>query len=199
MIRLVSFYLAFICILLLFGRVAAQMQDKASQKMIISNEETHMKSAKAFYEELEGNWTGSYSLWLQPGTPAQQSDIKANFQSAAKGNYFLMTYSWKKGEEAQEGVFLFGGNGNAATATWGDSFHMIPEPMQCTGELNEDGKKLIVKGSYSMGEGPDWGWRTEFTRHDQKSLLMEAYNIMSDGVEDLAVKAELIRVPKDKK
>ena len=51
-----------------------------------------------------------------------------------------MTYSWKKGDEAQEGVFLFGGNGKAAPATWGDSFHMVPEPMQCKGELKDSGK-----------------------------------------------------------
>ena len=50
-----------------------------------------------------------------------------------------------------------------------------------------------------MGEGPAWGWRTEFTQQSPNSLLMEAYNIMPDGVEGLAVKAELKRVIKDEK
>jgi hypothetical protein len=65
--------------------------------------------------------------------------------SNAKGNYFLMTYSWKKGEEAQVGVFLFGGNEKAVTASWGDSFHMAAEPMLCKGELKDGGKKLYVR------------------------------------------------------
>lgn len=185
MIRSVPFYLILLCLLTLSSLGIAQSQIKPSEKEI---------SSKAFYEELKGDWKGSYSLWLRPGTPAQVSDINANFQSVAKGNYFLMTYSWKKGNEAQEGVFLFGGNKKTATATWGDSFHSVPEPMQCKGELMDDGKTLIFEGSYSMGEDSAWGWQTEFTQQSQESLLMEAYNIMPNGVEVLAVKAELKRV-----
>jgi hypothetical protein len=197
MIRLALFYWAFLYFLGLSGGVVAQLQDKPAQQKTSSNEGRQMETAKAFYAELEGAWGGSYSLWLRPGTPAQESDIKATFQPAAKGNYCLMTYSWKRENETQEGVFLFGGQGKAATATWGDSFHMAAEPMLCKGELKDGGKKLIVTGSYSVGEGPDWGWRTEFTRQGPESLLMEAYNIMPDGVEALAVKAELKRVVKD--
>lgn len=199
MIRLAPSYLVLLCFLGFSGMAAAQLQVKPPSKKISSNEKTQTKTVKDFYTKLKGDWKGLYHLWLRPGTPAQKSDITAYFQSAAKGNYFLMTYSWKKGDEVQEGVFLFGGHGKAATATWGDSFHMVPEPMQCKGELKDDGKKLIVKGSYSMGEGPAWGWRTEFTQQGPKSLLMEAYNIMPNGVEGLAVKAELKRVIKDEK
>ncbi len=113
MIRLAPFYSTFLCFLGLFGVVVAQLRVKPAQKKISSNQETQTKTAKAFYAKLKGDWTGSYSLWLRPGTPAQKSDIDANFQSAAKENYFLMTYSWKKGDQAQEGVFLFGGHGKA--------------------------------------------------------------------------------------
>jgi hypothetical protein len=186
MIRSATFFLAFIYFLSFSGVIMAQ-----------SNEETQTGAAKDFYAKLTGDWKGSYSLWLRPGTPAQTSEISANFQSAAKGNYFLMTYSWKRGDDAHEGVFFFGGHGIAATAIWGDSFHMVPEPMQCKGELMDGGRKLIFNGSYSMGEGPAWGWRTEFTRQGPNSLLMEAYNIMPDGFEALAVKAELERIIKE--
>lgn len=151
---------------------------------------------KTFYEKLSGEWHGSYSLWLRPGTPAQKSEITVQFKPTARGNYFLMNYSWEQGGNIQEGVFLLGGHGKAATATWGDSFHMVPEPMQCKGRLSDDVKKLIIKGSYSVGKGPAWGWRTEFTLHGAKAFLMEAYNIMPNGVEDLAVKAMLERVSK---
>lgn len=190
------FRLACLCFLGLSCVVVAQGQVKPPQEKIASHEETQMKSVKEFYSRLEGDWKGSYKLWLRPGTPAQESEIKASFRPAAKGNYFLMTYSWKTGDEAQEGVFFFGGHEKAATVTWGDSFHSVPEPMQCKGELDDRGEKLVVKGSYSAGEGPAWGWRTEFTQRGHTSLLMEAYNIMPDGVEALAVRAELRRITK---
>jgi hypothetical protein len=159
-----------------------------------SNEEVQINSAKEFYATLAGEWTGSYSLWLRPDTPAQESEFNGTIKSAVKSNYFLMKYSWKRGDKDHEGLFLFGGNGKDATATWGDSFHSIPEPMHCKGELTDDGGKLIFNGSYSAGEGPTWGWRTEFTRQGPNSLLMEAYNITPDGQEALAVRAEMERV-----
>lgn len=197
--RFAPFYLVVLCFLSLSYFAVAGPQAKSPQEKKPSKEETHTKTAQAFYAKLSGDWNGSYSLWMRPGTPAQKSEITAQFQSTAKGNYFLMTYAWKKRGKAQEGVFLFGGHGKTATATWGDSFHMVPEPMQCKGELKDGGKKLIIKGSYAMGKGPAWGWRTEFTLCGPNAFLMEAYNIMPNGVEGLAVKAELKRVPKKDK
>ncbi len=198
MIRFVPFYVTLLILLGLSGAVIAEHHAKSPQDKNPTSKEMKTKITKAFYAKLTGDWKGSYSLWLRPGTPARKSDINANFQPAARGNYLLMTYTWEDGGEAQEGVFLLGGHGNVATATWGDSFHMAPAPMQCKGELEAGGNKLVVKGSYSAGEGPDWGWRTEFTREGPNSLLMEAYNIMPNGVEGLAVQAELKRVIKEK-
>ena len=189
-----SLYLVTSCLVGFSSLAVAHLQGKPPEKEQPSIEEAQTTTARAFYAKLTGNWKGAYSLWLRPGTPAQNSDISAHFQPIARGNYFLMTYSWKQGGKVQEGVFLFGGHEKAATATWGDSFHMFPEPMQCKGELKDGGKKLVIKGSYSVGKGPAWGWRTELTLQGPKSLLMEAYNIMPNGVEGLAVKAELERV-----
>lgn len=111
-----------------------------------------------------------------------------------KGGYFLLSYSWEDGGEKQEGVFLMGGEHNMASATWGDSWHMQPEPMICTGVLSEDGQKLVFLGSYGAGPGvPDWGWRTEFTLQGEDAFLMEAYNITPEGLEEKAVRAELKR------
>jgi hypothetical protein len=162
--------------------------------LIASATEAQAAGMVAFFSELGGNWQGSYKLWLRPGTPVRTSAIRANIQPAAGDDYYLMTYSWKTDGEHQEGVFLFGGREQSATATWGDSWHVAPEPMHCEGELQDGGEKLVLNGSYSAGTGPDWGWRTEFTRRGNNTLLMEAYNITPDGEEGLAVKAEMRRV-----
>jgi len=192
--RFASVYLVGSCLVGFSSLAVAHFQGKPPEKEQSLIEEAQTTTARAFYVKLTGNWKGPYSLWLRPGAPAQNSNISAHFQPTAGGNYFLMTYSWKQGGKVQEGVFLFGGHEKAATATWGDSFHMVPKPMQCKGELKDGGKKLVIKANYSVGEGPAWGWRTEFTLQGPNSLLMEAYNIMPDGVEGLAVKAELERV-----
>ena len=193
--RFAPFYLLLLCFLSLFCFAVAGAQTESPREKMPAKEETHTNTAQDFYAQISGDWNGSYSLWLRPGTPVQKSEITAHIQSTAKGNYSLMTYAWKRGGEAQEGVFLLGGHGKTATATWGDSFHMVPEPMQCKGELKDGGKKLIIKGSYAAGEGPDWGWRTEFTLRGPNAFLMEAYIITPNGVEGLAVKAELKRAP----
>ncbi len=147
-----------------------------------------------FYEKLTGEWTGSYELWLDPTQPSQNSGIVAHGRLVAKGSYFLLSYSWEWEGERQEGVFLMGGDGEKASATWGDSWHMQPEPMICEGELSEEDQKLVFLGSYGAGPGvPDWGWRTEFTLQGEGAFLMEAYNITPEGLESLAVRAELTR------
>ena len=156
--------------------------------------ETPMGNAKNYYQSLVGEWHGSYSLWLRPGAPARESSINASFKSVVNGNYFLMHYSWGKEDDLQRGVFLLGGQEQAVTATWGDSFYSAPNPMHCKDELNKGDSKLVLNGNYAAGEGPDWGWRTEFTRKGPNSLLMEAFNITPDGLEGLAVRAEMERV-----
>ena len=183
MTRLATLCLAFFCILGLSITAVAQ-----------SNEEVQINSAKEFYATLAGDWTGSYSLWLRPDSPAQESEIHANIKPVVKNTYYLMTYSWANGEQAHEGLFLLGGKGKSAAATWGDSFHSAPGTMLCNGELQEGGEKLVLNSSYTAGDGPDWGWRTEFIRRAPNSLLMEAYNITPDGQEALAVRAEMERV-----
>lgn len=197
MMRTVSTYVAMVYFLGLASGLAAQTQINPVQAMGSSEKKGEANMAREFYTKLKGSWKGSYSLWLRPGTPAEESQINANFRPVARGNYFLMVYSWKLGEEPHEGVFLFGGHGKTATATWGDSFHMVPEPMQCPGRLADNGKKMTFDGSYAVGDGPAWGWRTEFTLRSPDDLLMEAYNITPDGVEALAVRAEMKRASRE--
>lgn len=196
MISRMHYLLAFLMIFCVW--VAVEAQTKPSQDKT-SNREPESETTKAFFVALNGEWSGSYNLWTRPGTPTQKYDIIAIFKSVAKGNYFLMTYAWERHGEAQEGVFLFGGNGKTARASWGDSFHMVPEPMEGKGELESGGTKLILKGSYSMVDSPAWGWRTEFITPDPELLLMEADNIMPNGVELPAVRAELRRKTKSRK
>ncbi len=148
-----------------------------------------------FYKALEGDWQGSYSLWLRPDAPARESAVDASVRIIINGHFLLMTYYWGSDEAGEEGVFLIGGDNGAANATWADSFHMQNSPMQCRGEFNEGGQQFVVTGHYAAGDGPDWGWRTELGLKAENALLMQAFNITPGDEEALAVRAELSRSP----
>jgi hypothetical protein len=154
------------------------------------------KTVQAFYRALQGEWGGTYSLWFKPNEPVRNSDATAEGRFLAREAFFLLTYTWHTDDMDQEGVFLLGGKGETASATWGDTWHMQPDPMVITeGELTSEGQELVFLGSYGTGpDSPDWGWRTEFTLQGEDAFLMEAYNITPDGLEALAVRAELTRL-----
>ena len=148
-------------------------------------------AVQEFYDGLAGQWTGSYSLWLHAGSEAQVSETIAKGRSAPGAADAWLDYSWSWKGAQQAGTFFLRGSGMGTTSSWTDSWHMADEPMECESELLDDGRRLVLLGSYPVGPGqPDWGWRTEFTLVGPDELLMEAYNISPDGHEELAVRAE---------
>ncbi|MBL6975728.1 MAG: DUF1579 family protein [Deltaproteobacteria bacterium] len=148
----------------------------------------------AFYNRMAGDWRGTCNLWFGPGEPVRTCDTEARVRAIAGDAYHLMTYRWVFEGEAKEGALFLGGHEEAATATWGDSWHMAPDPMVCQGLLEDGGAKLVFPGNYPTGpDTPDWGWRTELTWVDGDGLIMEAYNITPEGEEAIAVRAEYRR------
>ncbi len=145
-----------------------------------------------FLSSMTGDWSGTYRLWLHPGAEVQVSQSNAHVSVEGNGAYAVMSYDWVWKEKPQSGVFLFEGPSDHVTATWGDSWHQQPATMRCEGSFSDEGK-LVVLGSYSGGEGPDWGWRTQFNLVGEDSMVMEVYNITPDGQEALAVRAEYKR------
>ena len=77
--------------------------------------------------------------------------------------------------------------------SWGDSFHQKPVPIHCTGVLSKDGKKLVFNGTWRVGKGPAWGWRTEFALTGKNNLLMEAFVVHPKGMEMKVVEAKMTR------
>lgn len=151
-------------------------------------------TVREFYAGLAGEWRGTYSLWFEPGTPVRICDTEARVQAIAGDAFHLMTYTWEFEGEGKEGALFLSGNDQAASMTWGDSWHMAPDPMVCQGRLEEEDSKLVFPGTYPTGpDTPDWGWRTELKRVDGDGLVMEAYNITPEGEEAIAVRAEYRR------
>lgn len=147
-------------------------------------------SVHTLLNSVRGVWSGTYKVWLKPGNPTSSSDIRLTVQSIANSHYFLITYYWFWKNKKQEGVFLIGGQDSAVYVTWGDSWHQQPKPMNCTGTYKSETNSFDFTGSYDTGpDTPQWGWRTEFIKKNDKTLIMRAYNITPEGEEALAVEA----------
>jgi len=142
-------------------------------------------NVKSFLETLNGQWQGTYKLWLDPTHAPEQSDTSMVVKATANGSYYLIHYDWLFKNSNKAGIFLLASKDDKVQVTWGDSFHMDPMPMVCAGELKQS--TLGFTGSYPAGE-ETWYWRTEFTLENDK-LIMRAFNIMPSGQEDIALEA----------
>lgn len=182
------------CFLVFLGIAGVAPSTLTKEASNLNAAQAEVKSLDSFYTSLVGEWVGSYNLWIHPDADVQESSSMATVYTAANGSYTVMNYSWTYKDKLQAGIFLLGGNGPSASATWGDSWHMRPNPMQCHGMISDNGNELDILGGYDVGEGPDWGWRTILTLVGENTLIMKAYNITPDGDEALAVNAVLTRV-----
>lgn len=55
-----------------------------------------------FYSKIAGDWKGSYSLWLDPTAPTQDSAVEARVRPVARGVFHLRSlcpdptdFSWR--------------------------------------------------------------------------------------------------------
>ncbi|WP_420627370.1 DUF1579 family protein [Candidatus Leptofilum sp.] len=135
---------------------------------------------------LTGNWQGTNRLWLDPSEPARKSVATAVLQPTAKGKFATLHYSWADAGQPQEGLLLFGANGDQVDAAWVDSWHMQHVMMYCTGEIQPDGG-ISVLGSYAAPPGPDWGWRITIQPLSEAQFKFLMHNITPEGEAALAV------------
>lgn len=141
-----------------------------------------------------GEWAGTKKLWLSAASPEQASDSRMSIAPVAGGKFLAVRYTWSYEGEAQEGFLLVGNENRAgvATSAWGDSWHMGGKLMSSTGAVDDNGE-ISLAGSYEAPPDPDWGWRTVLTPQGG-ALRMEMYNVSPQGMEELAVRADYVRV-----
>lgn len=144
--------------------------------------------------DLAGEWQSTYRLLL-PGEAPHESTSKATLAPILNGKFMRLDYSWAYNGTAQEGLLIVGYEAQPALATvaWIDDWHMGEKFMLSHGVLNQDGV-LNVVGSFAVGEGPDWGWRTVIMPRGPHEWRLEMYNIAPSGEEDLGVEADYRRI-----
>lgn len=145
---------------------------------------------------MSGNWEGATRVWFEPDQPpvmdVQQS---GTLRSVLGGRFLLHEYRYGEGEQAGEGIALYGLHldEDAYEVAWVDSFHTGSAIMFSTAHADDSGFKAL--GSYGDGQGgPRWGWRTAIAQPAADELVITMFNITPDGVEARAVETRYGRV-----
>ena len=135
--------------------------------------------------ELKGSrWTGKAELWLDPfGNDAAHSDCTITVGEGA------VSYTWSHDGDEHEGSLALRDGG----ADFTDTFHS-PQPMSCA-TIDGAAGLVAVAGTYSAGEGPDWGWRITVSSRPTGELVLQMTNITPWGEYGRAMRMTCSRDP----
>ena len=143
-------------------------------------------SVPEILETVQGDWTGTSTLWLPWLTPPErESASTATVERVVGGKFAAVRYTWEHEGQGHEGLLLVGQTkAGEVTASWVDSWHMSAKIMFSTGSVGEGGA-ISVLGSFEAPPGPDWGWRTELRATDGGFEIV-MHNISPEGEESIA-------------
>ncbi len=129
--------------------------------------------------DLAGAWTGTNGFRLMPSDPQSELPATAALSSAAGGHLTVLTYTWQHPDDGpQDGLLLVAAaaEGDAVTATWGDSWHQKPDTMMLTGHRADDGA-VSLEGSYAG----DWAWQIQLATSEAGELRLQMNNVIPSG------------------
>jgi hypothetical protein len=132
-------------------------------------------------------WTGTGELWLDKlGNEAHRCECSLTVDPAAVGSF---SYTWSHEGKAQTGSLVLRDGG----AVWTDTFHQ-PTPKKCS--LVADSWALLAAHyTFSVGGGPDWGWRLALAQRPTGELVLQMTVIKPWGEENRAVRMVFTRSP----
>ncbi len=151
-------------------------------------------NARTSPNKLVGAWSGRYQLWLGPAEPVKDSATDATVSAAAAGRFLIITYSWGSSEEPHDGVLMLrvATEPSPVDMVWVDSFHTMGKFMQFEGRQVADGS-WDATTTWSIGDGPAWGWRIVVSSPGADELLVQMYVATPAGEESPAVESRYTR------
>jgi hypothetical protein len=159
-------------------------------------EESLRSGGHASLARMAGQWEGRTLVWFEPGQPpAMDVAQRATIRSILGGRFVLHEYAYGEGDQAGEGVALYGLHldAGACESAWVDTFHTGTSILFSKAPRDAAGYKVLTHYGDGKG-GPDWGWRTELSQPADDELLIVMFNILPDGQEAKAVETRYRRV-----
>jgi hypothetical protein len=149
------------------------------------NEDTAMRDHRL--AALAGSsFSGDGELWLDPlGNDAARGPCSMTIEPKAA------RYTWQHEGNTHTGTFELLGGG----VRWSDTF---PQPTAVTCREIPDAQGIFaVHCTWSVGGGPDWGWRTVLSERPDGSLVLQMTNITAWGEEARAVRIVFARAKQE--
>ncbi len=135
----------------------------------------------------QGDWSGKYSLWLEPDTLRTQCVSDMQVRRLMNSRFLSIDYSWTDLDGPQFGSMLLGPDGQGEwTMALVDTWHTASRVLACFGADNES-----LVGIYGTEQDP-WSWKTSITLVGDE-LLVAAWNVSPEGIEDRATEARYWR------
>lgn len=150
----------------------------------------------AALSRMAGEWQGTTRVWFDPAEPpAMEAAQRGTIRSVLGGRFLLHEYAYGEGDQAGEGVALYGMHldENACEIAWVDSFHTGTSILFSSADAGDRGGYSAL-GSYGDGQGgPRWGWRTEIVQPGDDELVIVMYNIEPGAAEAKALETRYLR------
>jgi len=144
---------------------------------------------------LVGDWAGTTRTWFTASELADESATAGSVRAVLAGRFVIHEYSGTLMGEELEGQATVGFDvaRYRFVCAWVDGAHNGTAVMLSEGEPGVT-DAISVLGSYDVGEGPHWGWRTTFEQPSADALVIAHFNIPPGGDEYIGVETSYARI-----
>ncbi|MEA2842785.1 MAG: hypothetical protein QOJ69_456 [Actinomycetota bacterium] len=143
-----------------------------------------INSTRELLAALVGTWTGTYRLWLEPGTLRIEGPTRGTGRPVLDGRFVALDYDWVDVDGPQAGSMLLGRTDEGTwEMAWVDTWHTGTSII-----FSQGGPAADVMAGYGPPE-QRWGWRTRFDLASPEELVITAWNITPTGEEAKATEA----------
>jgi Protein of unknown function (DUF1579) len=143
---------------------------------------------------LVGDWEGTTRTWFMPGELGDESETSGRVRPILGGRFVVHEYRGSLAGEGMEGQATLGFHlaESRFVCAWVDSAHNGTAMMILEGDPGAI-DTISVLGSYDVGDGSRWGWRSAFAQPSPDELVIAHFNIPAGADEYLGVETRYRR------